>query len=36
MSKKEQRRRLLISVLAGVMVLVLLLPLVLGALEVLL
>lgn len=36
MSKKEQRRKILTSVLAGIMVLLLLLPMVLGALEVLL
>lgn len=34
--KKEQRRRILTAVLAGIMALVLLLPMVLSALEVLL
>ena len=36
MSKNERRRRLFTSVLAGVMVLLLLLPMILGALDVLL
>ena len=36
MSKRERRRKILTSVLAGIMVLLLLLPMVLGALEVLL
>ncbi len=36
MRRNEQRRRILTAVLAGIMALVLLLPLVLGALEVLL
>lgn len=36
MSKREQKRKVFTSVLAGIMVLLLLLPMVLGALEVLL
>lgn len=36
MSKRDQKRKILTSVLAGVMVLLLLLPMILGALEALL
>lgn len=36
MSKKDQKRKIFTSVLAGVMVLLLLLPMILGALEALL
>lgn len=36
MSKKEQRRKVFTAVLAGLMVLLMLLPMVLGALEALL
>ena len=36
MSKKERNRKIFTSVLAGIMVLLMLLPMVLGALEVLL